>query len=331
LADRLRINKKWLLLFIILSGVLAALIWKYVPHSAIADDAAALAWGYGAKVLFLGASVSGVALSVLFFALRRSALLPYIETFSRFRFLLWQLIQRDFKSKYKRSVLGILWTLLNPLLTMIVLTIVFSNLFRFDIPNFPVYLLSGQIIFGFFSEATNASMISVIAGGGMIKKVYIPKYILPLSRVLSSLVNLLLSLLAFLLVVCITGAPVHWTMALLPVPLFYVFLFSLGVGMLLSAATVFFRDLSYLYGIILTAWTYLTPIFYPATILPENLRFVLALNPMAHFIQYFRNVALYGRLPNLWQNIVCLSCGCVALLLGTYAFMRNQDQFILYI
>jgi ABC-type polysaccharide/polyol phosphate export permease len=165
----------------------------------------------------------------------------------------------------------------------------------------------------------------------MIKKVYIPKYILPLSRVLSSLVNLLLSLLAFLLVTGITRAPVHWTIVLLPIPLFYVFVFSLGVGMLLSAATVFFRDLSYLYGIVLTAWTYLTPIFYPATIIPENIRFILALNPMAHFIQYFRNVALYGILPSLWQNIVCLSFGCVALLLGTYAFMRNQDQFILYI
>jgi ABC-type polysaccharide/polyol phosphate export permease len=315
----------------ILCGVCAALIWRYVPYSAIAEDPAAPGRGYIAKVLFLGASVSGVMLSALFLVLRRTVLLPYIETFSRYRFLLWQLIQRDFKSKYKRSVLGVLWTLLNPLLTMIVLTIVFSNLFRFDIPNFPVYLLSGQIVFGFFSEATNTSMVSVIAGGGMIKKVYIPKYILPLSRVLSSLVNLLLSLLAFLLVIWITRAPMYWTIVLLPIPLFYVFLFSLGVGMLLSAATVFFRDLSYLYGIVLTAWTYLTPIFYPATIIPENLRFILALNPLAHFIQYFRNVTLYGILPNLWQNIVCLSCGCVALLLGTYVFMRNQDQFILYI
>jgi ABC-type polysaccharide/polyol phosphate export permease len=327
----LKINRKWLLFFIVLCGGFTAFIWKYVPHSAVGEDSAATGWGYNAKVLFLGASASCVVLSALFFALRRTALQPYIETFSRFRFLLWQLIQRDFKSKYKRSVLGVLWTLLNPLMTMIVLTIVFSNLFRFDIPNFPVYLLSGQIIFGFFNEATNASMISVVMGGGMIKKVYIPKYILPLSRVLSSLVNLLLSLLAFLLVVWITRAPTHWTIILLPIPLFYTFLFALGVGMLLSAATVFFRDLSYLYGIVLTAWTYLTPIFYPATIIPERLRFILALNPMAHFIQYFRNVALYGILPNLWQNMVCLSCGCVALLLGAYVFMRNQDQFILYI
>jgi ABC-type polysaccharide/polyol phosphate export permease len=330
-VNLLRTNKKWLFLFAVLCGAFAAFIWRYVARSAIGEDAAAPGWGYGAKVLVLGAGMSCVVGSALFFALRRTVLLPYVETFSRYRFLLWQLIQRDFKSKYKRSVLGILWTLLNPLLTMMVLTIVFSNLFRFDIPNFPVYLLSGQIIFGFFSESTNTSMGSIIGGGSMIKKIYIPKYIFPLSRVLSSLVNLLLALLAFLLVAGITRSPIYWTIVLLPIPLFYTFLFSLGVGMFLSAATVFFRDLSYLYGIVLTAWTYLTPIFYPATIIPENLRFILTLNPMAHFIQYFRNVALYGTLPDLWQNIVCLSCSCVALLLGTYAFMRKQDQFILYI
>jgi ABC-type polysaccharide/polyol phosphate export permease len=322
-------KKKWILCFLISWGLLAALTWKYIPyHTAV--EAEAHPGGYAAKVLFLGASAAGVGVCALFFVLNPNRVTPYVDTFSRFRFLLWQLIQRDFKSRYKRSVLGILWTLLNPLLTMMVLTMVFSHLFRFDIPNFPVYLLSGQIVFGFFSEATNTSMLSIVGGSSMLKKIYIPKYIFPLSRTLSGLVNLLLSLAAFLLVMVLTRAPFHWTLLLIPIPLFYTFLFSLGVSLFLASMTVFFRDLVYLYGILLTALTYFTPIFYPASIIPDSFKFILALNPMAHFILYFRSLALYGILPDVWHNLVCLSFGGAALLAGTFVFLSRQDRFILH-
>jgi ABC-type polysaccharide/polyol phosphate export permease len=208
---------------------------------------------------------------------------------------------------------------------------VFSFLFRFEIANFPVYLLSGQIIFGFFSESTNQAMGTLIANAGILKKVYVPKYVFPLSRVLSSLVNLCFSFLAFLLVFIITRAPLHWTMALIPIPIIYTFIFALGIGMLLSSLAVFFRDLTYLYAIFLTLLMYLTPIFYPVSILPERVRVFIGLNPMFHFVDYFRNVALNGVVPDLWANIVCIGFALSALCCGVYVFMSKQDRYILYL
>jgi ABC-type polysaccharide/polyol phosphate export permease len=214
---------------------------------------------------------------------------------------------------------------------MLVMTIVFSTIFRFDIKNFPVYLLSGQVIFTFFSEATNMAMTSILGGGGMMKKVSLPKYIFPVSKVMSSLVNFFLSLIALLFVMLVTGAPFYWTMLLMPIPIFYIFIFSMGIGLILSAAVVFFRDVTYLYGIFLTALTYFTPLFYPISIIPDRFRFLISLNPMFHFVECFRTVAIYGGVPSLWQNIVCLSLSFVSLATGLYVFYNKQDSFILYI
>ncbi len=167
----------------------------------------------------------------------------YINNFIKYKSLLNELVLRDIKVKYKRSVLGILWTLLNPLLTMIVLTIVFSNLFRYDIENFPVYLITGQVMFNFFSEATSMAMGSIIGNAALIKKVYIPKYIFPLSRVLSSYVNLLFALIVFI--------NIKITVAILFVPLsfIYILIFSIGIGFLFSSIYVFFRYSQLLYGV----------------------------------------------------------------------------------
>jgi len=272
----------------------------------------------------------GVA-SIWFCGLNRTIFSPYVALLSKYRHLLWQLIKKDFKAKYRRSVLGVVWTLLNPMLIMLVLTAVFSTLFRFDIENYPVYLLSGQVLFGFFNEATTLSLSSVIAGSGLIRKVYVPKFIFPLSRVLSSGVNLLFSLIALFIVMLITRAPLHWTLALLPLPLVYILLFSLGVGLALSSIAVFFRDATYLYGVFITMLMYLTPVFYPASILPERFRIILTLNPMAHFVAMFRNIVLYGVPPTLWENAVC-SCFCVvSLLIGAFIFIRQQDNFFLHL
>lgn len=256
---------------------------------------------------------------------------PYFEKIYRFRSFLYQLVRRDFKAKYKRSVLGIVWTILNPLLTMLVLTIVFSTLFRFDIENFPVYLLSGQVLFAFFSEATTISMGSILGGGSMIKKVSVPKYIFPLSRTISSLVNFLFSLISLLLVMLFTESPFHWTILFSPLAILYTFVFSLGVGLFLSAITVFFRDITYLYTLLITVVTYLTPIFYPVEIIPAKYSFLISMNPLYHLVSYFRTVVIYGGIPSLWQNTVCALFSMIALIIGIYAFIKKQDQFILYI
>ena len=258
-------------------------------------------------------------------------IVPYFQKLYKYRSLLYQLVRRDFKAKYKRSVLGILWTILNPLFTMLVLTVVFSALFRFDIENYPVYLLSRQLMFGFFSEATNLSMTSILSNAAMIKKISIPKYIFPLSRVLSSLINCILSLIALFLVMYITRAPFYGTIFFSIIPIIYLTLFSIGIGLILSAVVVFFRDIGHLYSILLTALNYLTPIFYPFSIIPEEYRMFITNNPLYYFVEYFRSVAIYGNLPTLEQNIICGMVACSALILGLIVFYKQQDKFILYI
>ena len=166
----------------------------------------------------------------------------YINNFMKYRELLKELVSRDLKTKYRRSVLGFLWSVLNPLGIMIVLTIVFSSVFRQNIENFPVYLMCGQLIFNFFNEATTMAMNSITGNGDLIKKVYLPKYLFPVSRVCSSLVNLLTSFVALLIVILVTRMPITWTIILMIFPVLYVWLFALGIGVLLSAVVVSFRD-----------------------------------------------------------------------------------------
>ena len=255
----------------------------------------------------------------------------YIQNFLKYRNLLRELVVRDIKVKYRRSFLGILWSLLNPLLMMIIITIVFSSLFRFDIANFPIYLLTGQIMFNFFSEATNMAMFSIIGNGSLIKKVYIPKYIFPLSKVLSSFVSLLFSLIAIVIMIIITKVKITWTVLFFPLPLLYVLIFSIGIGMILSAMSVFFRDIFHLYGVILTAWNYLTPIFYPAKIIPNKYKFFIEYNPLYYMIECFRDIILYGKLPSLQFNLICIMSCTLSLIIGTYVFYKNQDKYILYI
>lgn len=255
----------------------------------------------------------------------------YWYNFKKYRHLLIELVRKDLKVKYKRSYLGILWTLLNPLLMMVVLTTVFSTIFKRNIPNFPVYLLTGKIMFDFFSQATSGAMGSVVGGSSLLKKVYIPKYIFPVSKVLFAFVNLGFSLIALLLVMIVTKTPFNATLILLPLPLFYILLFSIGVGLILATYTVFFRDIMHLYGVVLTAWMYFTPLFYPAEIIPKNVLWILKFNPLFHMIEMLRNIVLYDKIPTLKNNIVCLSFGLIALGLGLFVFYKKQDEFILSI
>lgn len=259
----------------------------------------------------------------------------FIKTFLKYKSLLKELVMRDIKIKYRRSVLGFLWSLLNPLLMMLVVSAVFSTIFKFDIPNFPMYLLCGQIIFNFYSEATNSSMLSILDSSSLIKKVYIPKYIFPLSRTLSAFVNLMFALTAIIIMFFITNTPIKPTILLFPIPLLYVLVFSIGIGMILSVLAVFFRDTIHLYGVGLTTLMYFTPIFYPPKLLTESnyyaVRIVAEFNPLYHFIQYFRCIVLYGTVPSLKENIICFGFGIISLVIGMIVFYRNQHKFILYI
>lgn len=249
----------------------------------------------------------------------------------KYHWLLEQLIARDLKNKYRKSVLGYLWSVLNPLLMMTIMTIVFSTLFRFQIPNYPVYLLSGQLIFTFFSEATNFGMQGILGNAAMIKKVYLPKYIFPFSSVLSSFTTLIFSLVALLIVMLGTGTTFHLTLVLVPLVLIYVLLFSVGIGIMLSALLVFFRDLNYLWGVFLTALNYLTPIFYPVDILPKWAHKIIILNPMYDYINIFRKIVLYGQWPTLEEHLLCIGFAVLSIVVGGLIFKRKQKDFILYI
>lgn len=249
----------------------------------------------------------------------------------KYQWLLKELVARDLKIKYRKSVLGYLWSILNPLLMMTILTLVFSNMFRFDIENYPVYLLTGQLMFTFFSESTNMAMNSILSGAALIKKVYLPKYIFPISRVISSFTTMIFSLFALLIVMLVTDSEFHITIIILPLVLIYVFIFSIGISLILSTIIVFFRDTQYLYGVLLTALNYLTPIFYPVNILPDWLKEIMVFNPMYNFIEMFRNIMIYGRWPEVTEHCICILFAVGTLMLGIYIFKKKQNNFILYI
>ena len=324
------LTKKRLALLTVLMTLVYFVLLLLLPESIVGTRAENMLL-FAPKLFFLGLTAAITTAMVLVLVFKREFVRWQVISFNRYKHLLRLLVKRDFVSRYRKSVLGVLWSLLNPLLTMLVMTLVFSYLFRFQIENFPVYLLSGQIIFGFFSESTNQAMNSVITNEGIIKKIYVPKYIFPMSRVLSSLVNLVFSLLAFLLVFIITKAPFHITMLLLPVPIIYTFVFSLGVAMLLSSLAVFFRDLMYLYGIFMTLLMYLTPLFYPVEIIPEQMQPFMGFNPLYHFVDYTRDLTLNGVVPDLWSNMVCIGFALAALCCGLYVFMTKQDKYILHL
>lgn len=254
-----------------------------------------------------------------------------IETFGRYKYLLRYLVKRDITVKYRRSVLGIVWSVLNPLLMMLIMTAVFQFIFEQQIDYFPVYLISGQLMFNFFSEATSSAMDSVLNSAALLKKVYIPKYIFPLEKVIFSFVNALFSLVALLVVMLFVQPPITWWILLFPVPMILLFFFSLGVGLILASLVVFFRDVKHLYGVLITALMYMTPIFYPVTLLSGVMQKVLYINPLYWYVSMFRNVVLYGVPPTGLQLLAGSAFGVVALLFGILIMKKTQDRFILYI
>ena len=262
---------------------------------------------------------------------KKNEIVSYFENFYKYRHLLRELVIRDVKVKYRRSVLGLVWSILNPLLMMLVITAVFSTIFKFNVENFPAYYLLGALIFNFNNEATMLAMTSIRGGAGLIKKVYIPKYIFPLEKIMYAFVNALFSLIAVIIVLVILKIELTWTILLFPIPLIYVLVFSTGLGLILATMNVFFRDTEHLYGVFVTAWMYLTPIIYPMEILPEMMQKLMILNPLYHYVEYFRMVVLYGMVPSLKENMVCLACSLIFLIIGLIVFKKNQDKFILFI
>ena len=254
-------------------------------------------------------------------------------TYKKYNFLLHELVSRDFKVKYKRSVLGIVWSLLYPILTMSVMALVFTNVFKISTPgvNYLVYLMSGLVLFNYFSEASNLAMSSVVANFSLINKVYMPKYIFPLSKCIFAGINFLLTLIPLYGIIIFTGTSISWTHILLPYIFLCLFLFTVGFGFILATISVFLRDTFYIYGVVITLWTYLTPIMYDISIIPENLLLFIKFNPLYWFVSFGREIILYSRVPNYGYWIYSAIFAVGFLLLGIFVFKRNQDKFIYYV
>ncbi len=253
-----------------------------------------------------------------------------VSGFWRYSYLLSNLVKKDFALKYRRSFLGVLWSVLNPLLMAAVISIVFSNIFRFDIENFSIYYLVGSLIFNYIVEATSSSLISVVSSSSLVNKVYVPKYIFPLEKCLFSLVNSMFSFVAIIVVMPFLGVIPPVSVLLFWIPVLCAFVFSVGLGMVLSSVNIFFRDIGHLWAVWTMAWMYLTPIFYPMSILPPSLQSWLNYNPAYRFIDYARQVILYGTIPNFEATLICCVWAISSILVGLIVFKKSQDKFILY-
>lgn len=262
----------------------------------------------------------------------------FFSDFKRFMPLLKNLVSKDFKIKYRRSVLGVAWSVLNPLFTMLVLTVVFRVILRIDVGvDFATYYIVGASLWNFFSEATSTSISSILTAGALIRKVYIPKYIFPLEKCVFSLVNFAFSLVAVLAVMLIRGVYPTWTTLLFPIPVLYCFVFACGLSLFLSAVTVYFRDVQHLYSVLLTMWIYLTPILYSMDTLEklgsnmQFIKYVVSLNPLTQYVNYFRSVVMMGQLPTLKDNLICMAMSLIALGFGVLVFKKAEGKFILHL
>lgn len=258
-------------------------------------------------------------------------LVSLMTVYSRYSFLIKQLVSRDFKTKYKRSSLGMAWSFMNPLLTMLVQYVVFSALFKSDIPNYPVYLLTGIVFFSFFNESVSLGMTSITSNAALIKKVYMPKYIYPVSRIFSSLINFGFALVPLFLVMIITGTPFRVSMLLMIFDIICLLVFVIGMTLLLSTAMTFFQDTQFLWGIGIMLWQYLTPIFYPDTIIPEKFLPFYRLNPMYQYISFARICISDGISPPPEAYFRCMFTASIFLLLGIFVFKKNQNKFAMYL
>ena len=248
-----------------------------------------------------------------------------------YRGLLRDLVARDLKVRYKRSALGVLWTMLNPLFLMAILAFIFSHVLRVTVEHFAVYLLSALVLWNFFAQATSWSTACFLSYGALIKRIYVPRSIFVIATVLAGVVNLLISLVPLALIMLVMGHSFSPALAFLPVPILLATLFSLGISLALAPLSIMFADIVPIYQVVLTAWLYLTPIIYPITALPEKYRLFLVLNPMTHLVEAFRTPIYQGAIPSANVLITSTVAGVGTLVIGWLIFERYSDRVAYYI
>lgn len=257
---------------------------------------------------------------------KNSAISELKELFN-YRYLLGQLVRRDVTTRYKRSVLGVAWTMLNPLGTMLILTFVFSNFFRSEVQHFPVYILSGLLAWNFFTQATNAAISGLVWGGSLLKRIYIPSTVFGVSAIGTALVNMVMSLVPLVIVMLIDGATFHLSMLFLPVSILLLTGFTLGFGLFISSLAVFFPDVGEMYQVLLTGWMYLTPIIYPESLISAQLLPIYKINPMYWMVKMFRLPIFDGRLPTLPEVLPAIAWSLGMLIVGWLFFTSRSEEY----
>lgn len=255
---------------------------------------------------------------------------PLVEEFLvlvKYRDLVAQFVSSSIKTRYKRSLLGVVWTLLNPLLTMIVLTVVFSNVFRFSVEDYPVYVLSGLIMWSFFSSTTNGAMQGMLLSGGLLQRIYVPKSVFAVSAAGTGLVNLGLSLIPLFGITLLLGVRITPAVLVMPAAVLLMALFALGIGLALTTVAVYFADMLPVYEVILTIWMYATPIIYPPEILPPQWAWLLKINPMYHLVNIFRRPLFEGVVPGTMEWAFAALSALLAFLLGGLIFTARSNEY----
>lgn len=250
-----------------------------------------------------------------------------LRELSQHWYLLANLVKRDLTVRYKRSAIGYLWTMLNPLLLMIILTIVFSTVFRFDIDHYPVYFLSEYLVFGFFTQTTMQSMTSLAWNGALMKRVRVPKSIFAISTTISGLVNLCLAYVPMFAIMLVLGAPIRPAVLFLPVAFLVIAVFTLGVSLILSALAVYFEDVIHTYSVATVGLLYLTPIIYPIGIVPHRFLWLIRANPLTQLFKLARDPVYSGTLPSAHVVLASVGLAVAAIVIGWLLFHRLARGF----
>ena len=258
---------------------------------------------------------------------RRHPVINELLALFRYRHLTRQLISRNIKTRYKRSVLGVAWTMLSPLLMMTVLTIVFSNLFKSGLEHYTVFLITGFTLWAFFAQTSAGIMTELTWGGSLISKIYVPPSVFAISAIGSGFVNFLLALIPLMLIVVVMQLPLTWSLLFLPVPILFTSMFTLGVGLVLSRLAIYFRDVVEMYQILIMVWFYASPIIYPIEAVGEDKQILLLINPMYYLIEIFRAPIYQGRLPDPELVLVSGAVSVTTLVVGWWYFTQKVDEF----